>query len=81
MWQKTKDGFANMRRHKKLFALLFILAGICTRMFIQNYDLQQPIVNKRSETYMQVWNERAVCLQELEFKRNAVSSINEDIMQ
>lgn len=79
MFQRIKDSYNNLRRHKIMVALIIILTALCVRLIHQNYDFQQPMVNKRSETYTQVWNSRVVCLDQVSDFQKTRDNLNQDI--
>lgn len=62
----VKDQIANVRRHWKLFTFTAFVTITLIYTFNANYTFQNPIVARSAESYMQVWNERAVCLQSLD---------------
>jgi len=64
--QKIKNVYYFVKEYPKLSLVLVLLVAIAGRMAWQNYSLQSPIVNKRSESYTEVWNGRAVCLTQLD---------------
>jgi len=83
MFQKIKDGYHNLRRHKIMVLLILILGYGCYAMFVRNYEFQQPIISKRAESYTKVWNERAELLQDKTTLKEAIeacrSAVNPDL--
>jgi hypothetical protein len=65
MFAKIKSAYGFVRTYPKLSLVIIVLVLISARMFVQNYSFQPPVVNKRSESYVDVWNGRAECLTEL----------------
>ena len=51
---KIKSTIAFIKEYPKLSILILILLLAVARMAHQNYSLQSPIVNKRSESYEDV---------------------------
>ena len=55
-----------IKEYPKLSLMILVLFLVAIRMAHQNYSIQSPIVNKRSESYIDVWNGRAACLTQLD---------------
>ena len=75
------DQLKNIRRHKVLFSLLALLTFLCFHMLMANYSFQSPIVSKRAESYTEVWNERAACLQQVSDYQTSREAVNQDILK
>lgn len=65
----------------KIISLIFIaLILLCWKMFVSNYEFQQPVISRRSETYTQVWNSRALLQAQVDSLTAARDAANADIM-
>lgn len=65
------------RTWKIAFVALFVLISYTAyREFISNYTLQKPWASKNNESYLNVFNERATCLTQLDTLQN-----NQDLFQ
>ena len=75
-WQSFKHWLSSVRRHKILYALIVVLSYALYHTVTHNYSFQQPIINKRAESYLDLWNTRAVCLQSLDEAQAAIHANN-----
>ncbi len=74
--QYVKDQIANIKRHKKLFTFTAIVTLALIYTFHINYTFVNPIVARSAESYTEVWNDRAICLQSLDEAQTAIHANN-----
>lgn len=48
-------------KSKLHYIIILVLLGICTRMFVQNYELQQPVVSKHQKSWATLSAELSDC--------------------
>ena len=79
-WLKNK--YINFKRHKILYFLVLLLGVFSVWMFNRSFYLQWPVASKNQavaelmgltkENETDVWNDRAMCMQELENLKNTL---------
>lgn len=86
MWQKAKDSYHNLRRHKIMVLLIIILSALCYRMFISNYTFVRPII--KLDEYRAAQDDHnglVLCSQELDQakadKQTAIEANNPDLFK
>ena len=80
MFNKVKSAYQFVKDYPKLSLFILILLALLVRVVNQNYSFQNPVVNKRAESYQTVWNERAALLQQVEELKTARDNANSDIV-
>jgi hypothetical protein len=74
MFTRIKSVWYFVKEYPKLSLVIIVLVLIVGRMFYDNYSFQQPVVNKRSESYQDVFNGRADCLTQLQEAQNSTNN-------
>jgi len=60
--QKIKSLFAHLWQNKKFYAVIGILLFLVYRLAAANYKVDFAVRGAEAESYMEVWNDRALCL-------------------
>lgn len=64
----------------KFYLLFLVMAIVIVRMFVENYSFQAPVISKRSESYQEVFNDRAVLQQKVDEMTASRDAMNSDIL-
>lgn len=72
-----KNLFTTIKDNKIMIILILILSFISYQLFIRNYKFVMPIVSVHQETYLDVWNDRALCLMEKDEAEKQLKAYNE----
>jgi len=64
--QKIKNFFSHVWGNKRFYLVIAVLLFVVYKLVVANYRVDVEIRKAEAETYLDVWNDRALCQQRYE---------------